>query len=316
MPDVVFHTRYGADGASSRTRAFDLVEPLAAHGVEAVVVPRPRFEEVLAEAASGAAVVLQKPGLTFAQLEALRATRAPLVVDFDDAIWMGYGGGEPVDGPASLTATLRAAEAVTTGSEHLAAWARSATDAPVHVLRPAVDPSRYAPRRHAETERPLLVWIGSAGTLHDLDAVDGALRPLLAAGRIRLRVVADEPWRGGGELAPWSLEHEARLLAEADIGVMPLAESERARGRCGFKAVQYQAAGLPVVASPAGGPAEAVGAGLFARTAAEWREAILTLAASAGLRADLGAAGRAHVEAHHSLAGNARRLAAILGSLR
>lgn len=319
MPKAVFHTRYDEDGASSRTRAYEYVAPLAGHGVEAVVVPRTArgaFEQVLRRAADGAVVVLQKPSLTFAELEALTAAAdGRLVVDFDDAISMGYGPNDPADGIESLHATLRRARAVTTGSTHLAAWARSITAAPVEVLPPSLDPGRYRLRAHAAVEQPLLVWIGSSGNHRDLEAAGPGLRALLEAGAVRLRVVSDRPlgWPGA-EWAAWSLDGEARLLAEADVGVMPLYDDERSRGRCGYKAVQYEAAGLPVVASPAAGPAEALGAGLLAASQDEWREAISTLAASPQLRAELGAAGRRHVEARHSLDGNAARLAAVIRS--
>ena len=316
MPAAVFYTRYDRDGASSRTRAFEYVEPLGALGIEAVVVPRSApgaFEEVLRRAAAGAVVVLQKPGLTFGQLEAL--ADAPLVVDFDDAIWMGYGGGEPVDGIESLRATLRRARAVTTGSAHLAAWARGVTAAPVEVLPPSVEPARYPLRAHARVAAPLLVWIGSSGNHRDLEAAAPALQALLGAGSVRLRIVSDRPFGWpAAEFEPWSLGGETRLLAQADIGIMPLHDDERSRGRCGYKAVQYQGAGLPVVASPVGGPAEAVGVGLLAGSDAEWREAITTLARSPELRAELGGAGRRHVEARHSRAGTAGRLAGIIRS--
>lgn len=296
MPAAVFYTRYDRDGASSRTRAFEYVEPLGALGIEAVVVPRSApgaFEEVLRRAAAGAVVVLQKPGLTFGQLEAL--ADAPLV--------------------ESLRATLRRARAVTTGSAHLAAWARGVTAAPVEVLPPSVEPARYPLRAHARVAAPLLVWIGSSGNHRDLEAAAPALQALLGARSVRLRIVSDRPlgWPAA-EFEPWSLGGETRLLAQADIGIMPLHDDERSRGRCGYKAVQYQGAGLPVVASPVGGPAEAVGVGLLAGSDAEWREAITTLARSPELRAELGAAGRRHVEARHSRAGAAGRLAGIIRS--
>jgi hypothetical protein len=69
-------------------------------------------------------VVVQKPNLTFRQLdELLDASDGRLVVDFDDAIWTGFGPGDPADGLPSLEATLQRARLSTTGSAYLAAWA-------------------------------------------------------------------------------------------------------------------------------------------------------------------------------------------------
>ena len=39
---------------------------------------------------------------------------------------------------------------------------------------------------------------------------------------------------------------------------MPLRDTPRTRGRCGFKAVEYMAAGVPVVSSALPGPSEVV----------------------------------------------------------
>jgi glycosyltransferase involved in cell wall biosynthesis len=278
-------------------------------------VPRPDLARVLDLARAGAAVVLQKPSLTFAELDALAgACAGRFVVDFDDAIWMGYGPGDPADGLESLHATLRRAGAVTTGSEHLAVWARSVTDAPVHVLPPAVDPARYEPRAHEDRGPPLLVWIGTSGNFADFAAAREPLAELLASGEVRLRVVADRPPDlAGVEWQPWSYETETQALA-CDVGIMPLVDGERTRGRCGYKAVQYAAAGLPVVASPVGaapGLVEDGRTGFLAAGADDWRTALRRLA-DPELRARLGAAGRARVEERHTLAGNARRLAAIL----
>ena len=63
------------------------------------------------------------------------------------------------------------------------------------------------------------------------------------------------------EFVPWSVEGEAAALLRGDIGIAPTPENPWTAGKCGFKIVQYMAAGLPVVASPVGANAELVRAG-------------------------------------------------------
>ena len=89
-----------------------------------------------------------------------------------------------------------------------------------------------------------------------------------------------------------------------DIGVMPLPDTAWARGKCGYKLIQYMACGLPVVASPVGVNKEIVEHGVngfIAESDEEWRSAIETLLSDADLRRRMGAAGRKKVEDSYSL---------------
>ena len=77
------------------------------------------------------------------------------------------------------------------------------------------------------------------------------------------------------------------------------------RGKCGLKLLQYQAAGLPVVANPVGVQAAFVRDGVTgfrAESTAEWVAAVQRLADDPGLRERLGTAGREQVTDHYSVA--------------
>ena len=71
-----------------------------------------------------------------------------------------------------------------------------------------------------------------------------------------LRIVSDKPpsFRSfdSWEYVPWSEEGEYASLASADLGIMPLVDDGFTRGKCAYKALQYMACGLPVVASDVG----------------------------------------------------------------
>jgi glycosyltransferase involved in cell wall biosynthesis len=114
---------------------------------------------------------------------------------------------------------------------------------------------------------------------------------------------------------PWAEATEPAELAAADVGIGWVPDDPWSRGKCGLKVLQYQAAGLPVVANPVGVQADFVRdgeTGFTATTTEEWVEAVRRLAADAALRTRLGAAGRAQVEAEYSVpAAAARWIAAI-----
>jgi hypothetical protein len=115
----------------------------------------------------------------------------------------------------------------------------------------------------------------------------------------------------------WSPASEPRDLASFDIGIMPLPDSDWARGKCGYKVLQYFSAGVPAVASPVGITSELIGddRGLLASTSAEWYAALDQLIRDVEERRDRGAAARAFVEQRYSYQRWAPELAELLKSV-
>ena len=114
---------------------------------------------------------------------------------------------------------------------------------------------------------------------------------------------------------PCSLQTEAAELARCDVGIMPLPDAPWERGKCGYKLIQYMASGLPVVASPIGANREIVipgETGFLAAGSEEWAEGLSRLFDDPGLRARMGAAGRAGAERLYSVGATAPRLAQLL----
>jgi glycosyltransferase involved in cell wall biosynthesis len=120
------------------------------------------------------------------------------------------------------------------------------------------------------------------------------------------------------EPIPWSAATEAKSLAAAHIGIMPLTDDAWARGKCAFKLLQYMAAALPCVASPVGANTEAVidgFNGFHARAAQDWERNLEALILSPELRARFGANGLAHVASRYALRDYRARYLALLGRL-
>jgi glycosyltransferase involved in cell wall biosynthesis len=141
-------------------------------------------------------------------------------------------------------------------------------------------------------------WIGLQDNLRELDALEPAFRALQRRFKddALLSVVSSRPYETSAiatEFVPWSLETEAESLLHFDIGIMPLADSLFARGKCAFKAIQCMSFGLPVVASPVGMNSEVVNEGTngyLARSTDEWSDRLSRLIVSPSLRSELGAA--------------------------
>jgi glycosyltransferase involved in cell wall biosynthesis len=152
-------------------------------------------------------------------------------------------------------------------------------------------------------ETPRLGWIGSPSTEGYLRLIEAPLLELhRRTGAVLLVISAGE--RSLGPLdqmvkrVPWSIQTQARLASLMDIGLMPLEDSLWTRGKCGYKLLQYGAAGVPAVASPFGANAD-IAASLGYRTACsstDWIEALSELiGASASDRATEGARARSAV---------------------
>jgi glycosyltransferase involved in cell wall biosynthesis len=258
-------------------------------------------------------VVLHKRLLPWPAFRRLRRNAARLLYDFDDALYFRPGPRHrSLSREARFFRTVEAADLVTAGNRLLAGVARLRARR-VFVVPTTVDVEQARFPEEKE-EGFVVVWIGQGATRPHLETVRGAL---LEAGKgipgFRLRTVCDRPVQGA-EFVPWSLEAEGPALARAHAGVMPLPDEPFARGKCGYKLLQYYAHGLPAIASPVGvNRLLASGGGaLLARGPEEWKSALFRLASDPALRASLGARGRDFAARRYASSALERRLAAIL----
>jgi glycosyltransferase involved in cell wall biosynthesis len=216
-------------------------------------------------------------------------------------------------------ACLRRSRLVLAGNPFLADHARQHARR-VEVLPSCVDPSRQPVRAHHEQRMVTVGWIGSPTTSPYLRSVLPVFARLNSR-QVRAKLVlvgADRtvtaPWI---EHQPWSLDTEPAQLASFDIGIMPQPDDDWARGKCGYKVLQYFSAGVPAVGSPVGVTSHLIGTerGLLAETADEWHAALEALIDDPAERAERGAAGREFVEREYSYQRWAPELADMLRSI-
>ncbi len=284
--------------ASYRVRVEALIPLLAARGLALDVRRRPRGllarRRLLRSASGYHAVLLQRRFLDPSDARLLRRSARRICYDIDDALMYHN---RPVGWLSRwrtrrrFLATAAILDHVVAGNEYLAEIFR-ALGRQVTVLPTVVDPDRYVIKHHAPTLAPRLVWIGSRSTLPYLRQ---AIPAIEQAGRetpgLRLLIIADETIEEARipvDHHPWTAQTEAAALCQADIGIAPTPVDPWTLGKCGFKIVQYMAAGLPVIASPVGANAELVvpeETGLLPATWDDWPAAIARLAGDVALRA-------------------------------
>jgi len=303
-------------GAPFRQRIEPYLGPLAERGIasEVVELARSAWERrrQMRRAREFNGVLLHRKTLTAWDGGVLRRAARRLIYDFDDAVMVqARSPGRPHPARERRFArTVRRAALVLAGNPTLAECARAAGARRIEIVPTGLDTSRYEPKRDYAAAFPLrLVWIGSRSTLKQLKPFRQVFEAIgRAMPEVTLRVIADAELDVPGltvENVPWTFDAEARLLAESDIGLAPLPDTAQARGKCGFKVVQYMAAGLPVVASPVGVNADYVEdgrTGFWADTVEEWVEAVRSLAGDAALRAQMGRAARERAESEFDFA--------------
>jgi glycosyltransferase involved in cell wall biosynthesis len=352
---VAAFTRYDSQAASTRQRVLQYVPHLTAAGIEVdyrPLLPNAHVERLAtgkgsARLATAAAYLrrLRELGATgdcdliwvyaelfpylpgpFERLALLSGK--PVVYDFDDAFFHTY---DLHPRPAvrrvlgqKLEPLLRGAAACCCGNEYLRDYAARLCKRTM-ILPTVVDTAQYVPGdRLGSPDAPVIIgWIGSPSTWRFVRPLLPLLRSFTESGRARIRIVgagaaAEADRFNGLELADWSEEREIAEVQAMDIGIMPVPDEPWARGKSGYKLIQYMACGLPVIASPVGVNREIVlpgSSGYLAAGLDEWRQALQRLVDDGETRRAFGRKGRALAEDRYSLHRHAPRLIELFRSL-
>ncbi len=309
---------------SCRFRVLQYVEPLAAEGINFEVMELSRCKlrrwSLLRSAGGYDAVFLHRKLLNSVDYRVLKKHARRLIYDFDDALIY-----RDSNAPEQSSRTrqkkfkrlVSGADLVIAGSNYLSDLARP-WRREIAVLPTVVDLADY-PTEPAAGSGKVIGWMGTKSNFIYLDLLRPALGELSRADpEIEFSVVSngtpDLPGVRFGE-KPWSREEEVSDLLSFDVGVMPLLDDPWTRGKCALKIIQYFAAFLPVVCSPVGANLEVVEEGVsgcFARDEKGWREGLKLLLGSAGVREEMGRAGRKLVEEKYSLVVAVPRLVKLL----
>jgi glycosyltransferase involved in cell wall biosynthesis len=252
----------------------------------------------------------------------------PIVYDFDDAIFMpavseANRAFSFLKSPQRASQILEMSAQVSVGNSFLAGYARQFNDH-VTVIPTAVDINRWVPRAQVppvEGRKLVVGWIGSPTTFTYLEGIKDVLAEVSARHPFTLKV------SGAGravhfpgvdvEVVPWSMADEVSLFNSCDIGVYPLTDDDWSRGKCGFKAIQCMACGVPVVAAAVGVTQEIVTHGvdsMLATTRQDWIDHLSLLLTDHDLRRRMATAGRRTIASRYSLDVTAPQLAGVLNA--
>ncbi len=239
-----------------------------------------------------------------------------LVYDLDDAEW--------IHSPQKSAMLAKHADAVFCGSHEIFNWAKRYNTNCIF-LPTALDTDLYAGYAitHADREQLTVGWVGQ-GKAHFKAGNFAVLKDVfmkLHEKRVLFRFViagsqnyqplhvffSNVPFEVVFvDSADWLKEDMAPKLIQEyafDIGVMPLEDSLFNRAKCAFKALEYMACGVPVVASPVGEANYIIRDGengFLANTTEEWVSVLEKLLKDASLRQRMGEAGEKFAQEQYS----------------
>lgn len=258
-----------------------------------------------------------------------RLWRKPIIYDFDDAIWLPNTS-ESNRIAARLkfhhkaAAICRWSHTISCGNAFLANWARQHSKGRVVINPTTIDIKQlHKEVKNQHGKEVVIGWTGTHSTLTYLKALQPVLERLaLEYPQLSFCVISNQPPDFSLprlKYIPWKKETEIQDLLRFHIGLMPLTPDPWSEGKCGFKALQYMALGIPPVLSPVGVNKEIVQHGkngYFALTQEEWLRALKELIENPELREKMGFYARQAVTARFSVEANADTFVGLFASFR
>ena len=255
-----------------------------------------------------------------------KVLRKRIIFDFDDAIWLPNTSKQNkvaarLKWHSKTKSICRWAWRISAGNKYLADRGlefrhNSAIRNPqsaIFTIPTTIDTQNLHNRvKDQQTGDFVIGWTGTHSTISYLEPLVPVLQKLEKEWGFTFLVISDqEPAFTLRSLlyVPWNKATEMDDLLRMNIGLMPLADDAWSQGKCGFKALQYMALGIPALASPVGVNTDIVQHGengFLCRTPADWENSILEMMQTPARRQRMGQAARRTVEERYSVTANRR----------
>jgi len=333
---ILFCLRYNRDQASSRVRGFYIAEELKRRGLRCDVIHGYGWKvhmTFLVNLLRYDIIYFQKRFLALdLKLNKLaRLAGRKSFFDIDDA-----PGGTRLSIQAERQAIgmIRRASATVVGSHRLRDFAQKFSNH-VYLIPSSIDLNYYKPGRERKNRNYVTVgWIGN-GIAYKEDLLM-LMEPLERVGEryeIKLTIIGALEQKEIHccfsrmknvtveiiDFIDWADPIAVPLaISGFDIGLYPLLNNEYNQYKCGFKALEYMAMEIPVIASPVGQNmfiVENGKNGFLASNEKEWEEKILYLVENEEVRKRMGKAGRMKIEKNYSVGVCADKLITALNEV-
>ncbi len=221
-----------------------------------------------------------------------KVLRKKIIYDFDDAIWLpNYSEAntkfQKLKYYTKVNGIMKWATKISAGNQYLVDYAKQFNQN--SIINPTtIDTENYHnPALYStKNEKVVIGWTGTHTTAKYLDFLVPIIEKLSEEFDFEFQVISNEVPSfdlSNLKFIKWNKESEIQDLLNFTIGVMPLTDDKWAKGKCGFKALQYMALGVPAIASPVGVNNEIIDHGkngFLCSTEHQWYEALYYLLAN------------------------------------
>ena len=272
------------------------------------------------------------PYLPFSVEKWLLRKQKHIVIDYDDAVFHNYDNskkgwirkwcGDKIQRLVAL------ADVVITGSPYLTRWmlpyAKEVIEIPTCISMQQYTTTPVAKLSSEEKKMFRIGWIGSATTSPFVLLIKDCLLQLQELYNIKLVLVGfdtklEKDLKGLHYVNyPWQESTEVALLKTCSVGVMPLPNEPFAKGKCGFKLIQYMACGLSTVSTPmeANIKINHGGDNLFANTTFEWYSCLSAMIQNQPFYKEAGEKNKAIAAEYYSVENNQKIYLSLFQNIR
>jgi glycosyltransferase involved in cell wall biosynthesis len=241
-------------------------------------------------------------------------SKAKLIFDFDDSVWLSNVSEANkklafLKNAGKTGAIIKLSDMIFAGNQYLADYA-SQFNKNIVIVPTTIDTAIYLPKKNiADPETICIGWSGSITTIQHFALAIPALKRVKEklGSKVKFKIIGDATYyckeletQGEG----WRAATELEDLSQIDIGIMPLADDEWAKGKCGLKGLQYMALCIPTLMSPVGVNTDIIQPGVngyLPSTEDEWVDILVKLAEDKESRTRIGNAGRQTVVEKYSV---------------
>ncbi|PCJ25695.1 MAG: group 1 glycosyl transferase [Flavobacteriales bacterium] len=241
-----------------------------------------------------------------------------IIYDFDDAIWLKNTSDtnhfiSTIKRHSKVSLICKWSTIVMCGNHFLMNFSKKYNNDVIYMPTTIDTENSHNQLKQQVNEMVTIGWTGTHSTIKYLYEIEPILFRLQQELHFKFVVISDKNplfSKLDYDYIPWNKKNEIKDLLRFDIGIMPLLNEEWAKGKCGFKALQYMALGIPSVISSVGVNIEIIEDGVngyLVDTDSEWTQKLSALINSTQLRMTLGKEGRKTINEKYSVLANKQK---------